>query len=51
MVVEVAPRHQKWLTGRENQIDYWARKWHDPYYGYEAFFWKVINKVDPDPAE
>lgn len=48
-VIEVAPRHQKWLAGRENQIDYWARKWADPYYGYQSFFWKVVNKVDPDP--
>lgn len=44
-IIEVAPRHQKWLDGKENQIDYWAQRWTDPYFGYETYFWKVVPKV------
>jgi len=42
--IEAAPRHQNWLTGMENKIDYFAREWADPYFGHETFFWKVVRK-------
>lgn len=43
-VIEIAPRHQKWLTGQENQIDYYARQTNAPWYDYDAFYWDVVPK-------
>jgi len=43
-IIEVAPRHQYFIPGKMNQVNFRAVKWEDPYFGRETFYWKAVDK-------